>query len=141
LEEPHVDDGGGEFDVAHALASDAAVGHDDAAVGALHSLVLHAAVLAAAALPIFLGAEDAFAEQTALLGAVGAVVDGARRGHLARRPAEDVLRAGQGDAHGGEVIDAIQAQVVGHARLPAGAGTPGWKEGWPPSVPRRGWLS
>src|SRR5207248_1709738 len=78
LEEPDVHDRGGQFDVAHALAADAAVRDLDAAAVADHALVLHAAVLAAGALPILLRAEDAFAEQAVFLGPVGAVVDGLR---------------------------------------------------------------
>src|SRR5439155_6469125 len=76
LEEPDVHDGGGQLDVAHAFAADAGVGDLDAAAVADHALVLHAAVLAAGALPVFFGSEDAFAEQAVFFGAVGTVVDG-----------------------------------------------------------------
>src|SRR4029077_2499190 len=101
-----------QFDVAHALAADAAVGDLDAAAVADHALVLHAAVLAAGALPVLLGAEDALAEQAVLLGAVGAVVDRLGLLDLAERPAADVVRARQADAHGPVVVDAV---VIGFA--------------------------
>ena len=41
----------------------------------INALVFHPAILSAGALPVFFGAENAFAEQAVLLGAVGAVVD------------------------------------------------------------------
>src|SRR5439155_9569273 len=107
LEEPDVDDGGGQLDVAHALAANPAVRHLDAAAVADHALVLHAPVLAAGALPVLLGAEDALAEQAVFLGAVGAVVDGLRLFDLAKRPATDIVRAGQADANGAVVIHAV----------------------------------
>ena len=88
LEEPDVDDRGGQLDVAHALAADAAVRDLDAAAVADHALVLHAAVLAAGALPVLLRAEDALAEQAVLFGAVGAVVDRLRLLDLAEATSE-----------------------------------------------------
>src|SRR5207248_2609266 len=92
-EEPHVDDRGGQLDVPHALAADAAVIDLHAAALAIQAAVLDAAVLAAGALVVLLGAEDALAEEAALFGAVAAVVDSVGPGHLARRPAQDVLGA------------------------------------------------
>src|SRR5207244_3512229 len=86
LEEPDVHDRGGQLDVAHALAADAAVRYLDAAAVADHALVLHAAVLAAGALPVLLRPEDALAEQAVLLRAVGAVVDGLGLLDLAEGP-------------------------------------------------------
>src|SRR4029077_17319541 len=99
LEEPDVDDGRGQFDVAHALAADAGVRDLDAAAVADHALVLHAAVLAAGALPVPLPAADPLAEPAGLLRPVGAVVDRLGLLDLAERPAADVVRAGQADAH------------------------------------------
>src|SRR5262249_54965445 len=113
FEEPDVDDWGGQFDVAHALAADAAVRDLDAAAVADHTLVLHAPVLAAGALPVLLRAEDALAEQAVLLGAVGAVVDGLRLLDLAERPAADVVGASQADAHGPVVVDPVVIDVTG----------------------------
>src|SRR5262249_21895266 len=94
-------------DVAHALAADARVGDLDAAAVADHALVLHAAVLAAGALPVLLRAEDALAEQAVLLGAVGAVVDRLWLLGLPEGPAADVVRAGQAVAHGPITVDAV----------------------------------
>src|SRR6202008_3717948 len=107
LEEPDVDDRGGQLDVAHALAADAAVRDLDAAAVADHALVLHAAVLAAGALPVLLRAEDALAEQAVLLGPVRPVID--RLGLLAlpERPAPDVVRAGQPNLDGAVIVDTI----------------------------------
>ena len=97
LEEPDVHDRGGQLDVAHPLAADAAVRDLHAAAVADHALVLHAAVLAAGAFPVLLRAEDPLAEQAVLFRAVGAVVDRLRLLDLAERPAADVVRAGQAD--------------------------------------------
>ncbi len=112
LEEPDVDDRRGQLDVAHALAADAAVRDLDAAAVADHALVLHAAVLAAGALPVLLRPEDAFAEQAVLFGTVGAVVDRLRLLDFAERPGADVVRAGQADAHRPVVVDAVVVDVA-----------------------------
>src|SRR5262249_11979756 len=98
LEEPDVDDGSGQLDVAHALAADPAVRDLDAAAVADHALVLHAAVLAAGALPILLRAEDALAEEAVFFRTVGAVVDRLRLLDLAEGPATYVVGAGQADS-------------------------------------------
>src|SRR5213080_4832658 len=98
--------------MAHAFAADAAVGDLDAAAVADHPLVLHAAVLAAGALPVFLRPEDALAEQTIFFGAIRAVVDRFRFLDFAEGPAADVMRAGQTDAHSPVVIDPV---VIGFA--------------------------
>ena len=113
LEEPDVDDGRGQLDVAHAFAADAAVRDLDAAAVADHALVLHAAVLAAGALPVLFGAEDALAEQAVFFGAVGAVVDRLGLLDFAEGPAADVVRAGEADAHGPVVVDAIVIDFAG----------------------------
>src|SRR5690606_30406368 len=107
LEEPDVDDGGGEVDVAHALAADAGVRHLDAAAVADDALVLGALVLAAGALVVAFGPEDALAEEAVLLGAVGAVVDGLGLLDLAVGPRADVVGGGERDLDGGEVVDAV----------------------------------
>src|SRR5690606_15804072 len=95
LEEPDVDDRRGELDVAHALATNAAVRHLHAAAVADHPLVLHAAILAAGAFPVLLRAKDALAEQAVLFGTVGAVVDRLGLLHFAERPATNVVRSGE----------------------------------------------
>ena len=107
LEEPDVHHRGGQLDVAHPLAADAAVGDLHAAAVADHALVLHAAVLAAGALPVLLRAEDPLAEQAVLLRAVGAVVDRLRLLHFAERPTADVVRAGQADLDRRVVVDPV----------------------------------
>ena len=75
LEEPDVADRSGELDVAHALAPHLGARDLDAAALADDALVAHALVLAAVALPVLGGTEDALAEQTVALGLERAVVD------------------------------------------------------------------
>ena len=118
LEEPDVHDRGGQFDVPHALAADAAVRDLDAAAVADHALVLHAAVLAAGAFPVLFRAEDALAEQAVFFRAVGAVVDRLRLLDFAERPAADVVRAGQADADRAVVVDAIVLASIPVVSLP-----------------------
>ncbi len=62
LEEPYVRDGNGEFDVTHALATNAAQGDFDAATVADHAAIAYALVLAAMAFPVLYRTEDALAE-------------------------------------------------------------------------------
>jgi hypothetical protein len=69
-------DGNGEFDVAHALAANAGEGNFDAAAIADDAAMLDALILSAGAFPVFDRAENAFAEETALFGFEGAVIDG-----------------------------------------------------------------
>ncbi len=107
LEKPDMDDGRRELDMAHALASNARVRDLDAAAVADHALELHAAVLAAGALPIFLGPEDALAEEPVLFRTIGAVVDGLRLLHFAERPAPDVVRTGKPNFDGCVIVDTI----------------------------------
>src|SRR5205807_7699431 len=134
LEEPEVDDRGGQLDVAHALAADARVRDLDAAAVADHALVLHAAVLTAGALPVLFRPEDALAEQAVLLGAVGAVVDRLRLLDLAERPRADVVRAGQADPHGAVVVDPV---VVGFPGLGAHMSSPPLCSECEEAIPRR----
>src|SRR6185312_14777006 len=84
----------------------------DAAAIANHALVLHAAILAAGALPVFLRPKDALAEQTVLLRTIGAIIDGLRLLDLAERPGADVVRAGQADAYRPVVVNAIVIDVA-----------------------------
>ena len=63
LVEPDVGDRHRELNVAHALAAHAAEGHLDAAAVADDALVADALVLAAVALPVLGGTEDALAEE------------------------------------------------------------------------------
>src|SRR5882757_697491 len=91
-------DRGRQFDMAHALAPDAAERHFDRALLADDALVLHALVLAAQALVVLDRPEDARAEQAVALGLEGAVVDGLRLLDLAVGPGQNLFRARNGDA-------------------------------------------
>src|SRR5687768_5181215 len=97
LEEPHVRHGGGELDVAHALAAHARARDFHAALVAHHARELHALVLAARALVVLGGPEDAGAEETVTLRLEGPVVDGLGLLHLTVRPVADLLRGRQLD--------------------------------------------
>ena len=88
----------GQFDVAHALAAHAGQRHFDAATVADHALVLDALVLAAGALPVLGRTENALAEEAALFGLEGAVVDGFGILDFALAPGTDGVRGGDGDA-------------------------------------------
>ena len=115
LEVPDVAHGGRELDVAHALAPDARAGDLDEATLADLALELDLLVLAALALPILGGAEDALAEQAVALGLERAIIDGLGLLHLAVAPAQDVLRAGDTD------LDFVEQRDVGHRGVPSGA--------------------
>jgi hypothetical protein len=93
LQEPDVRDRRGQFDVAHALTADLGDGHLDAALFADDALVLHALVLAAQALVVLHGTEDARAEQAVTLGLERAVVDRFGLLDLAEGPRADTLGA------------------------------------------------
>src|SRR5690606_1219580 len=79
----------------------------DAATIADHALVLHAAILAAGAFPVFFRAKDALAEQPVTLGAIGAIVDRFRLFHFAERPATNIVRPSEADFHSRVVVNAI----------------------------------
>jgi hypothetical protein len=86
-----VHDGSGQFDVAHALATDLRTGDFDTALLADDALEAHALVLAAGALPVASGSEDLLAEETFALGAQCAVVDGFGLLDLTTGPVADVV--------------------------------------------------
>src|SRR5262249_46613354 len=88
-----------------------------AAAVADHPLVLHAAVLAAGALPVLLGPEDPLAEQAVLLRPVGPVVDGLRLLDLAEGPAPDVVGTRQPELDCAIIIDTIVG-AFGHGHGP-----------------------
>src|SRR5205085_12136402 len=88
----------GEFDVPQPLAAHLGLRHLHAALVANDAAVLHALILAAQALPVRDGAEDARAKQPIALRLERAVVDRLRLRHLAVRPIPDLLRRGQTDA-------------------------------------------
>ena len=105
LEEPDVADRRGQPDVAHALATHLGASDLDAAALADDALVAHALVLAAVALPVLGGTEDAFAEQTVTLGLERAVVDRLGLGDLALGPRLDLLGRCEPDPDRVEVVD------------------------------------
>src|SRR4029078_364172 len=78
LEVPDVGDGRGQLDVAHAVAADLGTRDLHAAALTDDALEPDALVLAAVALPVPGGTEDALAEQAVLLRLPGPVVDGLR---------------------------------------------------------------
>ena len=108
--------GGGQLDVAHTLTADLGTGDLHAAAVADLALVADLLVLAAVALPVLGGAENALAEQAVPLGLQGAVVDGLGLLDLAIRPGEDLLRGGHADLDGvkGNVIAGI---VIDHVSI------------------------
>src|SRR5206468_8465905 len=105
LEVPDVADRAGQLDVAHALAADLRASDLDAARVADDALVPDPLVLAAVALPVLGGTEDALVEETVLLRLERAVVDGLGLGDLALRPFADLIRARERDPDRVEVID------------------------------------
>ncbi len=84
-------------DVPHPLAADLALDDLLAALLADDAAVLHALVLAAAALVVLHGPEDPLAEETVLLRLEGPVVDGLGLLHLAEGPLADLVRRRDGD--------------------------------------------
>ena len=111
LEKPNVHNRSSKVDVAHALATHAAVSNLHTALVANHAFVLHAAVLAARTFPVLFRTKNPLAEQTVSLGTVGTIIDGLRLFHLAVRPgAPDIVGVGKADAHRGVIVDAV---VVG----------------------------
>ena len=105
LEVPDVADRAGQLDVAHALAADLRSRDLDATLVADDALVADALVLAAVALPVLRGTEDALVEEAVLLRLERAVVDRLRLGDLAGRPALDLLRRRQADPDRVEIVD------------------------------------
>ncbi len=105
LEVPDVRDRRGQFDVAHALAADLLTRDLDATALADDPLEPNPLVLAAVALPVPRGTEDALAEQTVLLGLERPVVDGLRLLDLAVGPGPDLIGRRQADPQLVEVVD------------------------------------
>ena len=92
LEVPDVRDGARQLDVAHPLATHLGARHLDAALVADDALVADALVLAAVALPVSGGPEDALVEEPILLGPQRAVVDRLRLRHLTLGPVTNLVR-------------------------------------------------
>jgi len=130
LQEPDVRNGRGQLDVPHAIAPHLGERDFDAALLADDAAILHALVLAAQALVVLDGTENAGAEQAVALRLEGPVVDRLRLLDLAIRPGADALRAGDRDA---DLIEGLGARgltehvhqfIVHHLLL--GLGRPGY---------------
>ena len=100
LEIPDVAAGRGELDMAHALAADLGARDLDAAAVADLALVADLLILAAVALPVLGGPENALAEQAVALRLQGTVVDGLRLLYLAVGPLADHFRRSDADLDG-----------------------------------------
>ena len=96
--------GNSQVDMPHPLATDNGSRDFHAAFLADHAVVADPFVLAAEALEVLGGTEDALAEESIRLRTLCAVVDGLRLGHLAAGPAKDVLGAGDGQ---GDCVEGI----------------------------------
>ena len=108
LEEPDVGHRRGKVHVTHALTAHLGTRDLHAAALADDALVADALVLAAVALPVLRGTEDALAEEPVLLRLQRPVVDRLRLGDLAARPRPDLLRGSEPDLDGVEVVDVDQ---------------------------------
>src|SRR5690606_19667149 len=97
LEEPDVYHRGGQLNVAHPLAADAAVSHLHAAAVTDHPLVLHPAILAAGAFPVLLRTKNPLAEQTVAFRTIRTVVNRLGLLDFAERPAANIVRTSQTD--------------------------------------------
>jgi hypothetical protein len=109
LHEPHVGYRGGELNMAHPVAPNAGARHLDAAALADDALEADSLVLAAVALPILRGAEDALVEEAVLLRTEGAVVDGLGLGDLAAGPLPDLLGRSEAD---GDLLELVYVYVA-----------------------------
>ena len=98
--------------MAHALTAHFRLGDFNAAAVADDTLVLDAFVLSAVALPVTGGSEDAFAEQTALLGFQTAVVDCFRVLDFAMGPGTDGLRTRNIDRNCAEIVGRILGEQL-----------------------------
>src|SRR5262249_46404538 len=110
LEEPDMGDGRGQVDVAHALSPHLLPGDLDAAALPDAALGTDALVLAAIALPVLGGTEDALAEEAVALGLERAVVDRLRLGDLAGGPVADLLARREADTDRVEIVDVDQSE-------------------------------
>ena len=90
--EPNMGNGCGQLYVAHPLAADPRACNFHTAAVTDNATVTDALVLPAEALPVLGGTEYSLAEESVLLRAEGAVVDGLRLGNLAVGPATDLFR-------------------------------------------------
>ena len=105
-----------KLNVTHALTADFLLGHFYATSVADDSLVANPLVLAAMALIVFNGAENALAEEAIPFRLIGPVVDGFRLQHFAMALLEDFLGRRHADANLVEVAGELRGLVVGHLR-------------------------
>ena len=84
-------DGSCKLNVTHSLAANLGAGYLNAAAFAYLALVADSFIFAAVALPVLLGSEYPFAEQSVLFGLECAVIDGFGLLDLAVRPASDLI--------------------------------------------------
>src|SRR5439155_24279708 len=106
---PDVRHRGGELDVAHPVTPDLGPRDLDATALADDPLEPDPLVLAAMALPVPCGTEDALAEQPVLLRLQRPVVDGLGLLDLAVRPGADLIRRGQADP---DLVEVVHIQHV-----------------------------
>ena len=99
LIEPDVGNRNSKFDVAHALATDAAEGNFDTAAVANHAFVFDALVFTASTFPVTGWSENALTEETAFFWLEGPVVNGFRIFHFTFRPTPDDFRGCYGDGN------------------------------------------
>ncbi len=130
LEEPHVGDGRGQLDVSHALPAHPSPRDLHPALVAHHARELHALVLAARALVVLGGPEDAGAEQTVALWLERPVVDGLRLLHLAVRPVANLLGRGQFDTNRVK-RDGLRMPIEDAPQVPGGLLFPDQAAEWP----------
>ena len=101
---PDVGNRRGQLDMAHALTAHLGAGDFNAALVADNTLVAHALVFAAVALPVLGRPKDAFAEQAVLFGLEGAVIDGFGLFDFTSGPLADLLRRRQTDLYRIKVV-------------------------------------
>jgi hypothetical protein len=109
---PDVGNRRGQLDVPHALAPHPEVRHLHPAAVTDHPFVADGLELAAVALPLLGGAEDAFAEQAVLLRPQRAIVDGLGFLDLPVGPGTDLVRRGQLDHYVVEVLQFSHGTLV-----------------------------
>ena len=97
--------------MAHPLAADLGAGDFNAATLAHDAAEADALVLAAVALPVFLGTEDLLAEQPVLFRAEGAVVDRFGLLDLAMAPCLNGVGGGETDGDPVEIVDVEHCSV------------------------------
>ncbi len=104
-----MNDGCGQFDMAHAFTAHSTVSHLDAAAIADHPLVLHATVFAACALPVLFRAENPFTEESVTFRTIRSIVDRFRFLDFTEGPAANIVRTGKANFHRRIIVDSIES--------------------------------